>query len=296
MQIIIWGVGERGKKVKKMCDKHGWIIKGWTDNNKIYWEEDNILDGLPVIPPHNLQEIDEDVQIWVATVAPEVYGQAKRLHHNVLGWEFVEELLKASAERPKFPWTALQEENLANCGVVANRSDFLKKFVAESKHWKMAELGVAFGNFSAKILQICNPEKLYLIDPWEAGEYGEGYSIVKKKFEQEITDGVVEIRKGYSTDCLKDFADGELDWVYIDTVHTDYELTKKELELCSAKVAVNGYICGHDYAKYDVYCGKEYCIYDAVNEFASKFGYEFIWMTLEEHGLNSFCLKKIAAR
>ncbi len=137
-------------------------------------------------------------------------------------------------------------------------------------------MGVAFGNFSELILMICNPDKLYLIDPWEEGTYGEGYQTVQGKFKQKIEDGVVEIRKGYSTDCLKEFADGELDWVYIDTVHDDYQLIKKELELCSAKVSANGYICGHDYAKYDVYCGKEYCIYDAVNEFAVKYGYEFI--------------------
>lgn len=296
MQIIIWGVGERGKKVKKLCDQHGWKVKGWTDNNNIYWKDGNLIEGLPVIPPCNLFEINEGIQIWIATTASEVYVQAKGIHNNVLGWEFVEMLLNTMAERPNFPWTALQEENLANCRVVSSRIEFLKMFIAESKHWKMVELGVACGNFSQLILMICNPEKLYLIDPWEEGEYGEGYQTVQDKFKQEIEEGVVEIRRGYSTDCLKEFADGELDWVYIDTVHDDYELIKEELELCSVKVASNGYICGHDYAKYDVYCGKEYCVYDAVNEFAVKFGYEFIYLTLEEHGLNSFCLRKIVRR
>ncbi len=117
MQIIIWGVGERGKKVKKLCDSHGWTVKAWTDNNEVYWKNGNLVEGLPVVPPHKLQEINEEVQIWIATVAPEVYVQAKRMHNNVLGWEFVEELLKTTVDRPSFPWTALQEENLVIVGL-----------------------------------------------------------------------------------------------------------------------------------------------------------------------------------
>lgn len=81
-------------------------------------------------------------------------------------------------------------------------------------------------------------------------------------------------------------------WIYIDTVHDNYEITKRELELSDKIVAPKGYICGHDYAKYDVGARQDYCIYDAVNEFAVNYGYEFLWLTLQEHGLNSFCLRR----
>ena len=71
---------------------------------------------------------------------------------------------------------------------------------------------------------MCNPRKLYLIDLWGSG-YEEKYLKVKEKFVNESESGTVEILRGLSTERLKEFDDGELDWVYIDTVH-DYETTK----------------------------------------------------------------------
>lgn len=159
----------------------------------------------------------------------------------------------------------------------------------------MAEIGVAFGNFSQEILKICAPQKLYLIDCWDDERFGAGAACVRDKFQQEIAEGVVEIKQGYSTDKLDEFWDGELDWTYIDTVH-DYKTTKKELELCAEKVKDGGYICGHDYAKYNVYSRRDYGVYDAVNEFAVNNGWEFIYLTMEKHGLQSFCLKRIGKR
>ena len=156
----------------------------------------------------------------------------------------------------------------------------------------MAEIGVAFGDFSEEILTICAPQKLYLIDCWDSERFGAGASLVREKFHQEIAEGIVEIWQGYSTEKMAEFDDGELDWAYIDTVH-DYEITKQELELCAAKVKDGGYICGHDYAKFNVYSRIDYGVYDAVNEFAVNNEWEFVYLTMEKHGLQSFCLRKI---
>lgn len=167
----------------------------------------------------------------------------------------------------------------------------LKRFAEESQGWKMAEIGVAFGEFSKEILTLCSPRKLYLIDCWDNERFGAGAALVRDKFRQEIADGIVEIKEGYSTEKLAEFADGELDWAYIDTVH-DYKTTKMELELCEKKVKDRGYICGHDYAKYNVYSRHDYGVFDAVNEFAVNRGWEFIYLTMERYGLQSFCLRK----
>lgn len=289
MEILIWGTGARGKAVKKLCDKQGWKVKAFIDNDR---SKLGILEGASVISPEMVTvQSGEDIQIWVATGAEEVYAQAKSLGDNVLAWEYVQLILSAQAERPPYPEVPLDSRNIQNCKLVKNRLAMLEELAAESADWKMAEIGVAFGDFSEQILKICAPKRLYLIDCWDSERFGEGVALVREKFKPEIEQGRVKIMQGYSMEKLQEFEDGELDLAYIDTVH-DYETTKQELELCERKVKSGGYICGHDYARYNVYSRMDYGVFDAVNEFAVCRDYEFIYLTMEKHGLQSFCLKK----
>lgn len=290
MEIVIWGTGVRGRAAKKVCDKRRWTVRAFIDNDESKWGE---LEGTLVISPQMIRlRAEEDVQIWIATGAQEVYAQAKGISENVLAWEYVELILRSQAERPPYPEVQLEDCNIQNCQLLKDRAAMLEKMATESSVWKMAEIGVAFGDFSEEILKICSPERLYLIDCWDSERFGAGASVVREKFKREIEAGRVKIMQGYSTEKLKEFADGELDMAYIDTVH-DYEITKQELELCGLKVRPGGYICGHDYAKFNVYSRYDYGVYDAVNEFAVCRGYEFIYLTMEKHGLQSFCLRKI---
>lgn len=293
MEILIWGTGQKGKEAKRICDKNNWIVKAFIDNDKLKLGS---LEGTPVISPENILHVySGDTQVWIASGDDEVYEQAKKIVSNVIRWEFVQLLVRAYREKPAYPEIQLKEQNIQNCRLVANREAFLKQFVMESSYWKMAEIGVAFGDFSEQILKICSPKKLYLVDLWEGERYSAGMSCVQEKFRHAIETGIVEIRCGYSTQILDVFDDYELDWVYIDTAH-DYAMTKKELELCHRKIKTGGYICGHDYAKYNVYSRCDYGVYDAVNEFAVNEGYEFLYLTMEIHGLQSFCLRKIGER
>lgn len=294
MEIIIWGTEVKGKKTKSVCDKMGWKVKAFTDNDATKWEGD--LGGIPVIAPESISIAHgEDIQIWIATGASEVYEQAKEITVNVLPWQYVQAIFCSQSERPPYPEIQLDDQNLQNCRMLKNRETMLKQFSAEAANWKMAEIGVAFGSFSEQILKLCPPEKLYLIDCWDDERFGEGAAYVKEKFHHEIAQGVIEIRQGYSTEKLSEFSDGELDWVYIDTVH-DYETTRKELELSAQKVKAGGYICGHDYTKFNVYSRYDYGVFDAVNEFASNNEWEFVYLTMEKDGLQSFCLRRIQGR
>lgn len=291
MEIVIWGTTVKGKAVKKTCDCKNWKVKAFVDNDETKWGSN--LDGIPVLSPSEFAiGSDEDVQIWIATGAEEVYAQAKEITANVLEWKYVQTILQSQSKRPAFPEVQLGEKNFQNCELLDIRTTMLQRFASKSRKWKMAEIGVAFGDFSEEILTICAPQKLYLIDCWDSERFGAGASLVREKFHQEIAEGIVEIWQGYSTEKMAEFDDGELDWAYIDTVH-DYEITKQELELCAAKVKDGGYICGHDYAKFNVYSRIDYGVYDAVNEFAVNNEWEFVYLTMEKHGLQSFCLRKI---
>lgn len=288
MEIVIWGTGVRGKRAKKLCDKTGRKVRAFTDNEPSHWGRE--IENIPIVSPEELAEKhSEKIQIWIATGAAEVLGQAKEICENVIEWELVKCMLLAIGY--PYPKVQLKYNNIARCQLVENREEFLKRFSHEANNWKMAEIGVFNGDFSEQILKMCNPQKLYLIDLWGSG-YEEKYLKVKEKFVNESESGTVEILRGLSTERLKEFDDGELDWVYIDTVH-DYETTKMELELCDKKIVKGGYLCGHDYTKHDVYCRTDYGVYDAVNEFAVSYNYEFVYLTAEWHGLQSFALKRI---
>lgn len=290
MEILIWGTEKKGRAVKKICDKMGWSVKAFVDNDE---SKSGNLEGVPVIVPDNISFLpEEDIQIWIATGAGEVYEQAKRITASVLEWKYIQLMLQAHTERPPYPEIQMEDLNIQNCRLVKDRDEMLRRLSAESEGWKMAEIGVAFGDFSEQILKICSPNKLYLIDCWDSERFGAGASCVRDKFKHEIDKGIVKIMQGYSTQKLEELADGELDLAYIDTVH-DYDTTKKELELCERKVKIGGYICGHDYAKFNVYSRFDYGVYDAVNEFAVNYGYEFIYLTMENHGLQSYCLRKM---
>lgn len=119
--------------------------------------------------------------------------------------------------------------------------------------------------FSKKILQMLNPTKLYLIDPWICEQedtfnqsiYGKKttqtnldniYQQVVNRFSQEINNGQVKICRGYSHEVCNNFEDNYFDWIYIDGNH-QYEFVKKDLELYYPKIKIGGFITGDDYGE-----------------------------------------------
>ena len=126
-----------------------------------------------------------------------------------------------------------------------------------------AEIGVWKGEFSSQLLQGANPQRLYLIDPWQTQNdsihrkawYGvdrgenmeEIYQGVMKQFASERAEGTVVVRRGASQDVLREFPDGHFDFIYIDGDH-EYSAVRQDCFLAFEKVRVGGLICGDDYA------------------------------------------------
>lgn len=121
-----------------------------------------------------------------------------------------------------------------------------------------AEVGVWEGAFSERILEICSPRALHLIDPWAfqpefAGTgFGreknrnlmeEKYLGVVAKFEN---DPRVKIHRGYSDEALAALPDASLDWIYIDGNH-HAPFIDRDLDMSLAKVKPNGIIAGDDF-------------------------------------------------
>jgi len=148
-----------------------------------------------------------------------------------------------------------------------------------------AEIGVDKGEFSEEILNIVQPSKLHLIDPWvyvedtryERSLYGgnrgqdqeqmdERFQKVERRFSDAISRGQVVLHRMNSDVAAASFTDHYFDWIYIDGNHL-YEFVKSDLETYSRKVKPQGYILGDDY---NVKGWWEYGVTRAVDEFVAK--------------------------
>lgn len=118
-----------------------------------------------------------------------------------------------------------------------------------------AEIGVASGFFSQFLFKYIPDLKLYCVDPWTT--YPE-YVEHQKPEEQIVQDAQfntakerlagrnAEFVRKMSMDAVKDFADGSLDFVYIDGNHS-FEYVIDDISAWSKKVRVGGIVAGHDY-------------------------------------------------
>ncbi len=195
---------------------------------------------------------------------------------------------RAQAKR-SYPKVVLKPEHLAGTTVLPTREDLLDRL---PKHGIAAEIGVAFGDFTAEILRRNQPAKLHLIDLWGSERYSPGFVKINATFESQIESGMVEINRGMSVDVLTTMPDDYFDWIYIDTDHS-YKTTAKELRIGATKVKSNGRILGHDFTTGNVVTPVPYGVIEACHEFCRDEGWRYEYLTLEPHGHLSFCLIRI---
>lgn len=187
------------------------------------------------------------------------------------------------------PQTELQLFHTENCRVLPNRLELLHRL---PNNGVAAEIGAAFGEYTAEILHRNRPKVLHLIDAWDTDRYKVGMDRIQKKFASHIEDMRLQLHQGYSTERLNDFSDGFFDWVYIDTNHT-YQTTWEELVLCDSKVKRDGRIAGHDFCTGNVVRPMVYGVVQSVAKFCAEYRWQYEYLTLESHGHFSFCLKRI---
>lgn len=192
-------------------------------------------------------------------------------------------------QREAIPRVALEPRHVENCKVLTDRVALLELLPHNAV---VAEIGVAFGDFSQQILEIAQPAKLHLIDAWEGERYGSGLETIETKFAAQIKREQVVVSRGYSTDRLAEFPDDYFDWVYIDTSHS-YSTTRDELALAEKKVKRGGLIAGHDFCKGNVVAPVVYGVVQACGEFCLNRGWGYKYLTLETHGDFSFCIERL---
>ena len=136
-----------------------------------------------------------------------------------------------------------------------SRDDLPKLFV-QLGYKVGAEIGVFKGRFSAKLL--ASGLKVYSVDPYLAYDEFNDRRLPLDVLQKEM-DGYHKVaqwrlkRYRHSTlvrktsmDASKDFADGSLDFVYIDGCHR-FRYIAEDLAEWSKKVRSGGIVSGHDY-------------------------------------------------
>lgn len=193
------------------------------------------------------------------------------------------------AQSADIPVVELKDEHLRGLEVVTDRRSFLERM---PKGGRIAEIGVASGDLSALILEICKPSELWLVDCWASERYSAGQARVRERFSAPLTTGQVRIELGLSTDVLPRLPADHFDLIYIDTDHT-YRTTKRELELAASRVKDGGMIAGHDYVTGNWNGGVRYGVVEAVHEFCAAHRWRLVLLTHETDRHLSFGIRRI---
>jgi len=125
-----------------------------------------------------------------------------------------------------------------------------------------AEIGVYEGTFSQKILEICEPKLLFLIDPepqeifYYNQQFLEGNFLLYK-----ITLEDAKLQNNY------------FDWVYLDTTH-EFLDTYNQLKICYKKVKRNGFITGDDY--FECFNGLQKAVDFFLRQYKNRVSLEYI--------------------
>lgn len=192
----------------------------------------------------------------------------------------------------------IDKELLKNARVLASRDDALSVM---PRNMVVAEVGVAFGNFSRKILDNMHPTKFYALDIftnkkgfWNNNLFEEAnlthYEWYKNRFSKEVAEGIVELRKGYSWECLGQFPDNFFDYVYLDAAH-DYESVRKDVEVLKRVVKAGGIIQFNDYIYCDYISDMFYGIMPVVNKLVNDTRSEVLYYCLSVNGFDDIVVK-----
>lgn len=154
----------------------------------------------------------------------------------------------------------------------------------------VAEIGVAEGNMSRHILDICRPDRLHLIDPWEKQPVDDGgldpnnvpddaqearFRAVLDRFSGPVAAGQVIVHRAYSQAIAGQFPDAHFDWIYVDGSHL-HEHVIADLRLYAPKLKPGGMFLGDDYVNGGIYDQMKFGVIDAVHDFLRESGYAFL--------------------
>lgn len=197
----------------------------------------------------------------------------------------------AAAPRPmlRVP-AALQPTHVEGARLFADRDSAL---CALPRGGVVAELGVAFGDFSARMLDALEPRRFDAFDLFglhhekqvmgrsSAEIFGDlsHRAFYEHRFSEAIARDQVRVIEGDSSEQLSLQPDESYDVIYIDGPHT-YDEVLMDAEVASKKIKPTGYLVFNDYIMYDYSLNAPYGIGHVVNDFCVNRGWRIFYMAL----------------
>jgi len=207
-------------------------------------------------------------------------------------------------EKPSIsPLPRLDEKYLRNARILPSREDILARL---PQGGVVAEIGVAFGHYSRKILNTMKPRQFVAVDcfgldhtTWSGRQVYAKFlggmrheDFYRKQFAAEIESGAVVVKKGFSHEVMETFPDAYFDMIYVDAAH-DYASVAKDLEVSGRKIKPTGHIVMNDYTLVDPLLLQPYGIVQATHEFCVREGWEIVYLAQHPHMFCDVALKKL---
>jgi Methyltransferase domain len=174
------------------------------------------------------------------------------------------------------PSLSIPAELLVECRFCASRDELIRVLPHGGR---IAEVGTDRGRFAKKILAICDPAELHLIDLDVSG--------VKAAVAR---DRRVTMHRGRSHEVLAGLPNAYFDWVYIDADHS-YVAVTRDSHAAAIKVKPGGFLVFNDFAHIDPYLGT-YGVHRAVVQFAVEQGWRFAWFAYHPSALYDVALQR----
>ncbi len=296
-KFILWGCGSNTENVIRSYNFYDFdAIEAIVDNDPNKWGVKYL--GKIVVSPDEIYELNSNY-IFVGSdlFYDEICKQISKMK--------IEKTIMRLSRGINELWLKeagnIPQELMADAKLLSSRYEAIKLM---PKGLTVAELGVAYGDFSEFIINEMKPNKFYAIDyfnknnPFERilGKntfLQEGIPHEKwyrNRFKECISSGLMEICSGLSWECMERFEDDYFDYVYVDAGH-DYESVKKDIEVIVRKVKHGGYIQFNDYIFHDFSSDYYYGVIPAANEMVKETGSQVVYYCLNYHCYDDIVIK-----
>jgi hypothetical protein len=177
----------------------------------------------------------------------------------------------------------------------AHRNDMIADIGADYRRGVIAEIGVAFGDFSEIMLSALDPLEFVAIDMFTMHEFPTvwgrpttetlGNKTHMQFYKERFVDKPVHAISGDSFQSMSSFPDAHFDLIYVDADHR-YEPVKRDAYVADLKLKAGGTLIFNDYIMHDHIADIPYGVVQSVNELIDDKGYEVVGFALNR---NMFC-------